>query len=240
MTGETLSTEVLYGEDKTETKKNVGEYNAYVQAVKIVGADGKTETTGNYAITPKDGKLTISQSSELNVNVTGYEGTYDGQPHTGSIEVTGVGDEAVAYEVTYTYGGKTTKEMPHVTNVVDTLNGVEVEVTSANYKTVKRTINFIVKVRPVEVVAKSNENITYDGAEHKADETSAEAKQYTVSAATEATGVVTGETLSAEVVYGEDKTETKKNVGEYEAQVQKREDCRSIWQGNNRELLNYA
>ena len=129
-----------------EAGENVGNYK--------ITASGET-TQGNYTVTYKPGTLTItagSRPADRQLSVTSYNGVYDAQKHT--ITVNNVLDGDV---VEYSYdGGKTwTTDLTKYTDVTNTT--IKVRVTNANYdpNPVELEGTVTITPKPVTVTARS-------------------------------------------------------------------------------------
>ena len=129
-----------------EAGENVGNYK--------ITASGET-TQGNYTVTYKPGTLTItagSRPADRQLSVTSYNGVYDAQKHT--ITVNNVLDGDV---VEYSYdGGKTwTTDLTKYTDVTNTT--IKVRVTNANYDPNPVDLEGTVTItpKPVTVTARS-------------------------------------------------------------------------------------
>ena len=129
-----------------EAGENVGNYK--------ITASGET-TQGNYKVTYKPGTLTItagSRPADRQLSVTSYNGVYDAQKHT--ITVNNVLDGDV---VEYSYdGGKTwTTDLTKYTDVTNTT--IKVRVTNANYDPNPVDLEGTVTItpKPVTVTARS-------------------------------------------------------------------------------------
>ena len=129
-----------------EAGENVGNYK--------ITASGET-TQGNYTVTYNPGTLTItagSRPADRQLSVTSYNGVYDAQKHT--ITVNNVLDGDV---VEYSYdGGKTwTTDLTKYTDVTNTT--IKVRVTNANYDPNPVDLEGTVTItpKPVTVTARS-------------------------------------------------------------------------------------
>ena len=129
-----------------EAGENVGNYK--------ITASGET-TQGNYTVTYKPGTLTITAGSrpeDRQLSVTSYNGVYDANEHT--ITVNNVLDGDV---VEYSYdGGKTwTTDLTQYTDVTNTT--IKVRVTNANYdpNPVELEGTVTITPKPVTVTARS-------------------------------------------------------------------------------------
>ena len=122
----------------------------------IVYTTTDTFVEGNYNITKDEGKLSITESGELSVTATGYDGKYDGQTHNGKVTAT-VG-ATLSYSID---GGKTwMTDFPTIKNVGEI--NVIVKASMANYS--DATADYTLKVTPRPVTLTS-ETATkpYDG-----------------------------------------------------------------------------
>lgn len=133
-----------------------------VQAVQgdtqIVSATRLGNQIGNYTITYVPGVLTI-----VDFKLTGYEGVYDGGPHTVTVDVpTEIND---LYTTTYTYNGVTTTEPPVFTDVGE--YPVTVTLTpkdpDSGLPTFSKDTTVIITAREITLNVDSI-NKTYDGA----------------------------------------------------------------------------
>ena len=129
-----------------EAGENVGNYK--------ITASGET-TQGNYKVTYKPGTLTITAGSrpeDRQLSVTSYNGVYDANEHT--ITVNNVLDGDI---VEYSYdGGKTwTTDLTKYTDVTNTT--IKVRVTNANYapNPVELEGTVTITPKPVTVTARS-------------------------------------------------------------------------------------
>ena len=122
----------------------------------IVYTTTDTFVEGNYNITKDEGKLSITESGELSVTATGYDGKYDGQTHNGKVTAT------VGATLSYsTDGGKTwTATEPTIKNV-DEIH-VTVKASMANYSDVTAEYTLKVTPRPVTLTSETASK-TYDG-----------------------------------------------------------------------------
>ena len=96
----------------------------------------------------------------VSMNVSGYEGTYDGQEHSITVEITG--DEASSFSVTYALSasGPFSAAKPMFTNVSDVT--VWYVLSSPNYATVTNSATVTITQRSVTLTA-ANISKLYDG-----------------------------------------------------------------------------
>ena len=129
-----------------EAGENVGNYK--------ITASGET-TQGNYKVTYKPGTLTITAGSrpeDRQLSVTSYNGVYDAQKHT--ITVNNVLDGDVV-EYSYDNGATWTTDLTKYTDVTNTT--IKVRVTNANYDPNPVDLEGTVTITPkdVKVTARS-------------------------------------------------------------------------------------
>ena len=129
-----------------EAGENVGNYK--------ITASGET-TQGNYTVTYKPGTLTItagSRPADRQLSVTSYNGVYDANEHT--ITVNNVLDGDVV-EYSYDNGETWTTDLTQYTDVTNTT--IKVRVTNANYdpNPVELEGTVTITPKPVTVTARS-------------------------------------------------------------------------------------
>ena len=183
-----------------------------------------SDAVSYYVITPTPGKLTITKAGEPEIKVTdkdgnviatGAEKVYDGTPlsATASASLTiKEGDETKTLDVPVQYstdGGETwTSDAPSLTNV--RYSGGEVSALTVQVKTndpnfEEKTTSYTLKVTQRPITVSATDTKTYNGADQTLTITKDDA-----AAATDTTGVVSGETLTLT-----DATITGKAVDEY-------------------------
>ena len=136
---------------------------------------------GNYVVSYAPGKLTITKA-EMTVTVANYTGTYDGAGHT----VTATPSVTEGTKLYYSTDGEEWSETaPTFTDVSETPATVYVKATNSNYEDV--TSSGTVTITKAKITLTGTSTVTYNGTEQKL-----ELK------ATDATGVVSGETLGFE------------------------------------------
>ena len=120
-------------------------------------------TQGNYTVTYKPGKLTITKAGTMTVEASDYTGTYDAAAHAGS------GTASVTEGTTYKYrvkDGDTWSEWsetaPSITNVGSVT--YEVKASNPNYEDATDEGTLTVNPKPVTITAKDASK-TYDGSE---------------------------------------------------------------------------
>lgn len=104
---------------------------------------------GNYAVTYLPANFTVTPSDRLILDVTGWEGTYDGNEHSPAVSINVPDDTVIEYS---TDGGATwhrwtDEDYPSITNVGELT--VLVRASNPNYDTVTETVTL--KVDPASV-----------------------------------------------------------------------------------------
>ena len=157
--------------------------------VVITSGEGESaiDVTANYNIVTTPGTLTITQDKDLAIDVTaaGYEGTYDGQTHTGNAPTTNEksGTTVISYS---TDGGENwSTELPDITDAGEITVIVRAE--NPNYSNVPEA-TYTLKVNKATINVTASETVTYDGSEKTLD-------AYDSTKGT-TTGVVSGEELT--------------------------------------------
>lgn len=200
--------------------KDVGGYDgAFTGEAKIVDASG-VDVTENYAITQTPGKLTITKAN-IKDNVTLKTAdeikVYDGESHeTGTATATDANNNVIKIEYSVD-GVNWTTNPSHITEKNVSKITVQVRATSEeNYTgTLKGTQILKITPRPVQVSAVELK-YAYDYASpvaHPADSV----LRYVVEAASGDRGLLTGDTLTVDVLYADRDTQTL--VGEYTAKA---------------------
>ena len=201
--------------------KDVGSYDGVFSGeVKIVDAVGK-DVTENYAVTTIPGKLTITAvTDEVVVTITGHKDTvtYDGKEHP----VTGY-DVSISNELykkaDFTFKGTAEVKGTGANTYPMGLKAEWFTNKNDNFKNVRFVVNdgeLVINKRPVKVTAEKLE-YAYNYANpvaHPADDVA----RCTVEAANGDRGLLTGDTLQADVLYDGQSTQTL--IGVYQAVAQ--------------------
>ncbi|MBQ6214025.1 MAG: InlB B-repeat-containing protein [Oscillospiraceae bacterium] len=151
---------------------------------------------GNYNVVYETGKLTITKAGALTVTVNNYTGVYDGAAHT----VTATPSVTDGTKLYYSEDGENwTETTPTYTDVTKNPVTVYVKAENPNYETA--TGSGTVTITKAKITLTGSDSLVYNGAEQKLE-----------LSASDATGVVSGETL------GFQRTPTVKgtNVGIYD------------------------
>ena len=180
------------------------------QTVKITLSEGT-----NYLGATAEVEITIEKAT-LTVTSAGYDGSYDGQEHTGSVTVAGLQGSDTAEQVySIRYNGAPT--VPMFKDVVSGESGkvgYTIALLSENYKfnaEADANGNFTVSITPAEITLTWTEGTTYDPD-----------KVYTVSELYQAEGTLGEEVLSCTVTSynGALFSGEVKNAGKYHLQIQ--------------------
>ena len=149
----TLGNDNVDYELSRETGEDVGDY-----AITPAGE----EKQGNYKVTYKPGSLTIvaaQRTTEL--SVTSYNGVYDAESHTITVNGTVDGDK-----VEYSYdGGKTwVTDLEKYTNVTEGSVAIQVKVTNTNYTLAETILSGNVEITPATLTVETpSQSKVYDG-----------------------------------------------------------------------------
>ena len=198
-----------------------GEYiGAFTGTVKILD-ENNVDVTENYAITTTPGKLTITAvETEVVVTITGHKDTvtYDGAEHTVTGYDVSISNELYK-EADFTFTGTAEVKGTGANTYPMGLKVSDFRNDSKNFTNVKFVVNdgeLVISKRPVKVYAETLE-YAYDYANpaaHPADDV----ERYTVEAANGDRGLLTGDTLNADVLYDGQSTQTL--IGVYQAVAQ--------------------
>ena len=198
-----------------------GEYvGAFTGTVKILD-ENNVDVTENYAITQTPGKLTITAvETEVVVTITGHKDTvtYDGAEHTVTGYDVRISNELYK-EADFTFTGTAEVKGTGANTYPMGLKVSDFRNDSKNFTNVKFIVTdgeLVISKRPVKVYAETLE-YAYDYANPAAHPADGVAR-YTVEAANGDRGLLTGDTLNADVLYDGQSTQTL--IGVYQAVAQ--------------------
>ena len=215
--------DVVIGNDKIDfeiVRKHPDQEDAKLYAKELDGVLGNANVNKNYTITFVPGNFNIKKAPAkgLELVAEGLETVYDGEKH--SITATYAVGLTKPTTLSYSIDGTSWGTNPEFTNVVDGQK-VFVKAENDNFETATAEATVTITKRPVKVVAgkvdADVQEFLFDGKPHTAE-------GYYVVDATEDTGLVQGQTLTAEL---ENNIYTK--MGDYEFNI--KEDSVAITTG---------
>ena len=184
-----------------------------------------TVTPGDFTIKTNEADLTVAAENVVKV----YDGTAYGVEAKASIagaEIRYWNEETQEYNL---------EESPTITNVSESVLTVKFQATLEGYAPATGEATVTIIPRPVKVTVNSK-TYAYDGTEKTVADT--DGLEYTVEGESQDRGLLDGDVISLNVVYGKNGAESQTLVGDYEAKGQKHTVV--ISNGNVEETGNYA